>query len=787
MKATQSAPGMVVSGAPLVGVSKVLRMLSSEKRLYGLHDVVSHLVEAGAWNAVWRGLTTLRFLEAKAEAGLVFELADDFASALKGLPKRHPKRRILALLGEALRRDIHFIARHPTTLFQCLWNSCWWYDCPEAERHYELSTQDRGRDPARGIDHPVHIHKILEQWRTARDERGEKNYWLRAMRPPVHPLGEGLIATIPQVADMLWTDVDAKGRFVAVTQWGQVSIWEMNSGSLQETFALADKVFHVSSPDRGRHVVINDGVGIRVWDLEQRRELSRLRLDLPRLGGAILSKNLRWLVAWGHDDRPLVNRWMCAYDMAHGRTPLWSRWAAKTLSVYTFAPVSRFLVCRVDNALEILESGTGKVVAQDLLSDDTSVVDVRTVPSGKRLASLENGVIEGHVRLLRVPSLACTSSDRWLASYRTRHFGALSFRDGTARSVAVSPSGARAVVAVGNQVFLYSTENGSLKRQGYRASDPREVKTVAFSQDGKRVVAVGWDNTKVWSARGLEGPERRLRGHSETVAAIAFTPDGKHIVSGSNDGSIKLWDSRTGREEGMLAEDAPISDLAVFPDNDRVVCSFDLGGLRVWRLGRRKRERSLCRRCYKVSSLAVDGRGECVGFGSHDGAVRVWHLNSRRVVKYAAGVDKWVSAVAVSVEKGVVIGGFDDGTLAVWRLSSTELLTRLPPPCADKSVAEISLEEGTNLLRARIGEKEYVWPLGGRAHAAAVAKKRWRRIRSKHRRVQDGMVVVDGRGRAVARFPLPSISRLTSAPEVGLWAFASLGNEHLQILKLERG
>jgi len=47
---------------------------------------------------------------------------------------------------DALRRDIHFIARHaqdyPQALFQCLWNTCWWYDCPEAALHYE-----EGRPP----------------------------------------------------------------------------------------------------------------------------------------------------------------------------------------------------------------------------------------------------------------------------------------------------------------------------------------------------------------------------------------------------------------------------------------------------------------------------------------------------------------------------------------------------------------------------------------------------------------------------------------------------------------
>ena len=81
-------------------------------------------------------LTDLFFLEAKTEAGKVFDLVDDFTRTLRALPREHSQYEILQLLDEALHRDVHFIARYPTALFQCLWNTCWWYDCTEALEHY---------------------------------------------------------------------------------------------------------------------------------------------------------------------------------------------------------------------------------------------------------------------------------------------------------------------------------------------------------------------------------------------------------------------------------------------------------------------------------------------------------------------------------------------------------------------------------------------------------------------------------------------------------------------------
>ena len=68
---------------------------------------------------------------------MIFELVQDYSAAISVMPEDHPRHRTLILLEEAIRREIHFIDRHPTTLFQCMWNTCWWYDCPEAANHYE--------------------------------------------------------------------------------------------------------------------------------------------------------------------------------------------------------------------------------------------------------------------------------------------------------------------------------------------------------------------------------------------------------------------------------------------------------------------------------------------------------------------------------------------------------------------------------------------------------------------------------------------------------------------------
>ena len=67
---------------------------------------------------------------------------------------------------------------------------------------------------------------------------------------------------------------------------------------------------------------------------------------------------------------------------------------------------------------------------------------------------------------------------------------------------------------------------------------------MAFSPDGKRIVSSSGDSTlKFWDAES--GQEMlTLKGHSSSVRSVSFSPDGKRIVSGSFDKTVKIWDGR---------------------------------------------------------------------------------------------------------------------------------------------------------------------------------------------------------------------------------------------------
>ena len=71
--------------------------------------------------------------------------------------------------------------------------------------------------------------------------------------------------------------------------------------------------------------------------------------------------------------------------------------------------------------------------------------------------------------------------------------------------------------------------------------------------------------------------ECTLRGHSGSVYSVAFSPDGKHIVSGATDNTVKVWDVQTGKEVSVLLCHRPI------------VCCVECSDLRVWSMSRSAR------------------------------------------------------------------------------------------------------------------------------------------------------------------------------------------------------
>ena len=112
------------------------------------------------------------------------------------------------------------------------------------------------------------------------------------------------------------------------------------------------------------------------------------------------------------------------------------------------------------------------------------------------------------------------------------------------------------------------------------------VTDVVFSPDGRQIVSASVDNTlKIWDA--ANGRERQtLKGHTSTVRGVAFSPGGRRIVSASDDNTLKIWDAATGRELRTLkGHERLVSNIAFSPDGRRIASGSDDETVRIWDAG----------------------------------------------------------------------------------------------------------------------------------------------------------------------------------------------------------
>ena len=92
------------------------------------------------------------------------------------------------------------------------------------------------------------------------------------------------------------------------------------------------------------------------------------------------------------------------------------------------------------------------------------------------------------------------------------------------------------------------------------------VHTVAFSPDGRHIVSGSDDRTiQVWDTQTGVQVGNSLQGHTHGVNSVAFSPDGRHIVSGSYDRTIQVWDAQTGVQLGHPLQESPTEQAMSVP------------------------------------------------------------------------------------------------------------------------------------------------------------------------------------------------------------------------------
>jgi WD40 repeat protein len=243
---------------------------------------------------------------------------------------------------------------------------------------------------------------------------------------------------------------------------------------------------------------------------------------------------------------------------------------------------------------------------------------------------------------------------------------ALPDEDSTSALQRLLPFEGTAQIALHDAYRNYRNETWAERRllSGHTAG----INAVAFSPDGRLVLTGSDDNTaRLWEAPAGK-PVATLSGGGG-VTAVAFSPDGRLVLTGSV-WTARLWKTATGKPVATLSGPNRVTAVAFSPDGRLVLTGSSDKTARLWRAADGKPVATLAGDTGSVSALAFSPDGTLVLTTSGDNTARLWETATGKPVATLSGHTARVTAVAFSPDGRLVMTGSWDNTARLWEAAT---------------------------------------------------------------------------------------------------------------------
>ncbi|KGO66962.1 hypothetical protein PITC_038420 [Penicillium italicum] len=218
-----------------------------------------------------------------------------------------------------------------------------------------------------------------------------------------------------------------------------------------------------------------------------------------------------------------------------------------------------------------------------------------------------------------------------------------------------------------------------------------QVNRLCITPDKRFLAAAGHNNVKLFDIKSTNpNPVITFEGHTNNITGVAFHCEGKWMVTSSEDGTVKVWDTRTGSLQRNYVHRAAVNDVVIHPN-----------------------------------------QGELIS-GDHAGMVRVWDLGESVCThQLIPEEDTAVLSVSVASDGSLLCAGNKKGNVYLWRMVQTDETTRIIPVCTfqahkDYLTRVLLSPDVKHLATCSADHTAKVWNLDAEFPPAKLALKQWK-------------------------------------------------------------
>jgi WD40 repeat protein/serine/threonine protein kinase len=456
----------------------------------------------------------------------------------------------------------------------------------------------------------------------------------------------------------------------------QVKVWNLTTG--REVFAGPCDAGHSAgtaysaafSPDGGRLAAGSDG-SVIVWDWRNRQLLRTFAGHDKHAISVAFSRDGR-LLASG-DWRGSVKLWEAVGE------PLYtfpeSREGRHPVTALAFnSDGGRLATASFDRRVDVWDTTTGGLL--HTLPHSGLVLCVAFSPDGRRLAS------GGEDKTVRV----------WDATTGREVLGLRGHTD-LCKCVAFSPDGQRLASASMDRTIRVWDATPLQRDEGQElrtfTEHSNEIWSVAFSPDGKKIVSAGFGTRpKVWDAQKSGRSSVEFSGHRDIVFCVVWQPKSQRIASAGRDGelfTVKVWDSQTGQEDFSLpaVPDGPeFFAVAFSPDGRYLVTGGRKRVVQVWDAKTGREIGTLGTHDREIKGVVFSHEGRHLASTSGDGVVKLWDatcLDEKQEARLtlSARIPLQCLNVAFSPDGRRLATGGEDNTVMIRDVQTGQVLQNL--------------------------------------------------------------------------------------------------------------